>query len=81
MPDERVDRAIYDFFGKDISLLRIGEQFDESTSYPLKTRPSEDGHYWDMNGTEGVIIKLPAKPTGQDGLLRNLINWWKKSSS
>lgn len=59
--DERVDKAIFDFFGRDVHLTRIGEQFDEDTSYPLKTHPSEDGHYWELNGSEGVITKLPTK--------------------
>jgi len=75
MPDERVDRAIYKFFGNDISLLRIGEQFDENTSYPLRDRPSPDGHYWDLNGSEGVIVQLPANP---NGIKQSIIRWWKK---
>ena len=62
MPDERVDRAIFEFFGADAPLTRIGAQFDENTSYPLRTRPSDDGHYWELNGSEGVIIRLPSHP-------------------
>jgi hypothetical protein len=76
MLDERVDKAILDFFGEEIALQRIGEQFGENTTYPLKSRPSEDGHYWELNGSEGVIIKLPPNPKGNQ-LGQKMGDWWK----
>lgn len=57
--NERVDKAILDFFGKDIPLIDIGVRFDENTTYPLKSRPNPDGHYCELDGPEGVIVKLP----------------------
>jgi hypothetical protein len=60
--NERVDKAIVDFFGKDIPLMNIGVCFDKNTSYPLKDRPNPDGHFCELDGPEGVIIKLPPVP-------------------
>jgi len=82
MPDERVDKTIYDFFGSDVDLARIGEQFDIHTSHPLKERPSPDGHYWELNGSEGVIVKLPVKPPVKQGesvnFAQSVTAWWRE---
>lgn len=79
LPDERVDKAIYDFWGDEVSLLRIGEQFDENTSYPLKNRPGPDGHYWELNGSEGVIVKLHSN-SWVNQFKHRMIEWWKKTA-
>ena len=51
-----VDRAIFDSFGPDIELLRIGAQIDESPYMPKKNNPDpKDGFYWEEHGSEGAI--------------------------
>ena len=53
---ERVDKAISDCLGLHAPVKRIGEIFNRHTTYPLKDSPSEEGHYWELDGAEGVII-------------------------
>jgi predicted O-methyltransferase YrrM len=55
----RVDQAILDAFGKGVRYQRIGFQFGEK-AVPGKDSPTEDGSYWDDNGSEGVIIETKA---------------------
>lgn len=63
-----VDKAIYDSFGENIPLKKIGEQIDANTFFPTKEKPNKDeGYYWEFNGTEGVILLLE--------------NWKKQTSS
>jgi predicted O-methyltransferase YrrM len=63
-----VDKAIYDSFGEDIPLQKIGEQIDADTVFPTKEKPNKDeGYYWEQNGSEGVILLLE--------------NWKKQNSS
>ncbi len=52
----RVDQAIRTAFGPGVELRRIGMQFGERP-IPSREQPSESGSYWDVYGTEGVIIE------------------------
>jgi hypothetical protein len=58
-----VDRAIYDSFGQDVKLVKIGDTTDKLNSFSKppycptgdESHP-EDGWYWEENGQEGVIL-------------------------
>lgn len=62
-----VDRAIFDSFGQDIELIRIGQQIDDSSYMPKKANPDpKEGFYWEEHGSEGVIL-FPPEELPSDG--------------
>ena|SRR2546422_5557027 len=53
-----VDKAIYDTFGANVPIKRIGVQFDEQPT-PSRENPSPSGSYWwDYNGSEAAIVEI-----------------------
>jgi hypothetical protein len=65
-----VDRAIYDSFGPEVELVKIGDTTDKLNSPKVPYRPSEqephpdNGWYWEENGVEGVILTMPEGARG-----------------
>lgn len=55
---ERVDEAVRDCLG-DWPVKNIGARMDGSGKYPTRDKPSEDGHWWNVPGSEGAIVDLP----------------------
>lgn len=55
---EKVDQAVKDCLG-DWPVRYIGARMDGSGKYPTKDKPSEDGHWWQVPGSEGAIVELP----------------------
>jgi predicted O-methyltransferase YrrM len=51
-----VDKAVYDAFGANAPLRRIGVQFGEHPT-PSRENPSPSGSYWDYQGSEAVIVE------------------------
>jgi Methyltransferase domain len=60
---ERVSDAIADSFGN-VPVRPIGAQMDGSGPYPTKEKPSADGHWWEVPGSEGAIVELPPQLKG-----------------
>lgn len=56
---ELVDQAVRDSFGKDCSIRNIGARMTGDAKYPTIEKPSDDGHWWDVPGSEGAIVTLP----------------------
>ena len=59
---EFVDRAIRDAFGPSTAIRPIGLRMLEgapSGTFPTRDKPQPDGHYWDVPGSEGALLKLP----------------------
>jgi hypothetical protein len=56
---ELVDQAARDSFGKNCSLRNIGVRMTGDAKYPTIENPSDDGHWWDVPGSEGAIVTLP----------------------
>jgi hypothetical protein len=52
-----VNKAIYHAFGEKVEYKRIGVQFGEHPT-PSRDNPSEDGSYWEYNGSEAVIVEI-----------------------
>jgi cephalosporin hydroxylase len=64
---EKVDQAVKDSLG-DRPIRQIGARMDGSGKYPTKDKPSDDGHWWEVPGSEGAIVELapqisPLEPT------------------
>ena len=55
---EKVDQAVKDCLG-DWPVRHIGARMDGSSKYPTKDHPAEDGHWWEVPGSEGAIVELP----------------------
>lgn len=55
--DERVDDAVKFLLGNR-PIQEIGEKMDGLSNYPTKSKPSQDGHYWFVPGSEGAIVNL-----------------------
>jgi predicted O-methyltransferase YrrM len=60
---ERVSEAIADSFGN-VPARLIGAQMDGSGPYPTKEKPSADGHWWEVPGSEGAVVELPPRLKG-----------------
>jgi hypothetical protein len=58
--DEKVDEAVRDSFG-DWPVRHIGAQMVGQEEYPTKEKPAEDGHWWQVPGSEGAIVELPPR--------------------
>ncbi len=57
---EKVSQSVKDCFGS-LPVRHIGARMDGTGPYPTKEKPSEDGHWWEIPGSEGAIVSLPAK--------------------
>jgi hypothetical protein len=55
---EKVDQAVKDCMG-DWPVRHIGARMDGGEKYPTKEKPSDDGHWWEVPGSEGAIVELP----------------------
>jgi predicted O-methyltransferase YrrM len=55
----RVDLAIRAAFGPSVELRRIGVQFG-AQPVPSRAQPSASGSYWEIDGSEGVIVETQA---------------------
>jgi Methyltransferase domain len=55
---EDVERAVTESFG-DRMVCPIGAQIRGDAAYPTREHPSDDGHYWQVPGSEGAIVELP----------------------
>jgi hypothetical protein len=55
---EKVDQAVRDCLGN-WPVRHIGARMDGSSKYPTKDHPAEDGHWWEVPGSEGAIVELP----------------------
>ena len=55
---EKVDQAVRDCFGSDCPVRPIGAKMLGDGKYPTKEKPSEDGHWWEVPGSEGAIVEL-----------------------
>ncbi|TCV83092.1 MULTISPECIES: class I SAM-dependent methyltransferase [Methylomonas] len=56
---EKVDQAVRDCFGTDYPINPIGAKMIGDGKYPIKEKPSDDGHWWEVPGSEGAIVELP----------------------
>ena len=57
---EMVDQAVKDCLG-DWPVRHIGALMDGGEKYPTIDKPSDDGHWWDVPGSEGALVELPAR--------------------
>lgn len=57
---ERVDQAVRDSLGE-WPVRHIGAQMVGQGEYPTEEKPAEDGHWWEVPGSEGAIVELPPK--------------------
>jgi hypothetical protein len=57
---EMVDQAVRDCFGKDYAVRNIGAKMIGDGKYPTIENPSDDGHWWDVPGSEGAIVIMPS---------------------
>lgn len=57
---EKVNSAVKDCLG-DIPVRHIGARMDGRGKHPTKKNPSDDGHWWEVPGSEGAIVELPTQ--------------------
>tara|TARA_R110000850_G_scaffold277144_3_gene424185 strand:- start:151022 stop:151765 length:744 start_codon:yes stop_codon:yes gene_type:complete len=55
---EKVDLAVKDCLGN-WPVKAIGARMNGDDRYPTKDHPSEDGHWWEVPGSEGAVVELP----------------------
>ena len=58
---ERVDQAVRDELPHLVP-TPIGARMMGNGPYPTQERPSEDGHWWEVPGSEGAIVELKPRP-------------------
>jgi hypothetical protein len=58
---ERVDQAVRDELPHLVP-IPIGARMMGNGPYPTQERPSEDGHWWEVPGSEGAIVELEPRP-------------------
>jgi len=59
---EKVDQAVKDCL-ENCSVRHIGALMNGDGKYPTEANPSDDGHWWNIPGSEGAIVELPPNQT------------------